>query len=98
MPARLLGQLDGDQVIDLCAAPGGKTAQLIAAEANVTAIDSSRRRLDTLRRNLKRLNMLAKLVLSDGRKFIPDAPVDAILVAAPCSAPGSGATILLLRI
>ena len=50
MPARLLGQLDGRQVIDLCAAPGGKTAQLIAAGANVTAIDSNRKRLNRLRR------------------------------------------------
>ena len=71
IPARLLGQLDGKQVIDLCAAPGGKTAQLIAAGASVTAIDSNRKRLDRLRRNMKRLNMPAKLVLSDGRKFVP---------------------------
>ena len=89
MPSRLLGQLDGKQVIDLCAAPGGKTAQLIAAGANVTAIDSNRKRLDRLRRNLKRLNMPAKLVLSDGRNFIPDEPVDAILLDAPCSATGT---------
>ena len=89
MPARLLGQLDGKQVIDLCAAPGGKTAQLIAAGANVTAIDSNRKRLDRLRRNLKRLNMPAKLVLSDGRNFVPDASVDAILLDAPCSATGT---------
>jgi len=89
MPARLLGQLDGKQVIDLCAAPGGKTAQLIAAGATVTAIDSNRKRLDRLRRNLKRLNMPAKLVLSDGRNFVPDAPVDAILLDAPCSATGT---------
>ena len=89
MPTRLLGQLDGKQVIDVCAAPGGKTAQLIAAGANVTAIDSNRKRLDRLRRNLKRLDMRAKLVLSDGRNFIPDAPVDAILLDAPCSATGT---------
>ena len=89
MPTRLLGQLDGKQVIDLCAAPGGKTAQLIAAGANVTAIDSNRKRLDRLRRNLKRLNMPAKLVLSDGRNFVPDAAVDAILLDAPCSATGT---------
>ena len=89
MPARLLGQLDGKQVIDLCAAPGGKTAQLITTGAIVTAIDNSRKRLDRLRRNLKRLNMPAKLVLSDGRNFVPDAPVDAILLDAPCSATGT---------
>ena len=89
MPARLLGQLVGKKVIDLCAAPGGKTAQLIAAGANVTAIDSNRKRLDRLRRNIKRLNMPAKLVLSDGRNFVPDAAVDAILLDAPCSATGT---------
>jgi len=89
VPARLLGPLAGKQVIDLCAAPGGKTAQLIAAGATVTAVDSNRKRLDRLRRNLKRLNMPAKLVLSDGRQFVPDAPVDAILLDAPCSATGT---------
>ena len=89
MPARLLSQLDGKQVIDLCAAPGGKTAQLIASGANVTAIDNNRKRLVRLRRNLKRLNMPANLVLSDGRDFDPDAPVDAILLDAPCSATGT---------
>ena len=89
MPARILGQLDCKQVIDLCAAPGGKTAQLIAAGANVTAIDSNRKRLDRLRRNLRRLNMPAKLILSDGRTFVPDVPVDAILLDAPCSATGT---------
>ena len=89
VPARLLGKLEGKQVIDLCAAPGGKTAQLIATGANVTAIDNNRKRLDRLRRNLKRLNMPAKLVLSDGRHFVPDASVDAILLDAPCSATGT---------
>ena len=89
LPARLLGQLDGKKVIDLCAAPGGKTAQLIAAGASVTAVDSNRKRLDRLKINLKRLNMPAKLILSDGRNFIPDAPVDAVLVDAPCSATGT---------
>ena len=84
-----LGQLAGKQVIDLCAAPGGKTAQLIAAGADVTAIDSNRKRLDRLRRNLKRLNMPSKLVLSDGRSFVPETPVDAVLLDAPCSATGT---------
>ena len=86
--ARSLAVACGKAVIDFGAAPGGKTAQLIAAGATVTAIDSNRKRLDRLRRNLKRLNMRAKLVLSDGRDFVPDAPVDAILLDAPCSATG----------
>ena len=89
IPARLLGQLEGKQVIDLCAAPGGKTAQLVAAGASVTAIDSDRKRLDRLRLNLRRLNMPAELILSDGRNFVSNAPVDAVLLDAPCSATGT---------
>ena len=89
LPARLLGDINGKDVIDLCAAPGGKTAQLIAAGANVTAIDSGRKRVDRLRRNLKRLGMKATLQQADGRQFVPDMPVDAILLDAPCSATGT---------
>ncbi|MBT6122870.1 MAG: MFS transporter [Candidatus Puniceispirillum sp.] len=89
LPARLLGDIAGKDVIDLCAAPGGKTAQLIAAGANVTAIDSGRKRVDRLRRNLGRLGMKATLKQADGRQFVPDLPVDAILLDAPCSATGT---------
>ena len=84
LPARLFGDIKGKDVIDLCAAPGGKTAQLIAAGATVTAIDSGRKRIDRLRRNLKRLEMTATLKQADGRKFVPDMPVDAILLDATC--------------
>ena len=86
---RLLNIAKGEAVIDLCAAPGGKTAQLIAAGGRVTAIDNSRKRLDRLRRNLKRLKLPADLVLADGVGYSPDAPVDAVLVDAPCSATGT---------
>ncbi|MGB1953047.1 MAG: RsmB/NOP family class I SAM-dependent RNA methyltransferase [Candidatus Puniceispirillum sp.] len=89
LPARLFGDIKDMDVIDLCAAPGGKTAQLIAAGATVTAIDSGRKRIDRLRRNLKRLGMKATLKQADGRKFVPDMPVDAILLDAPCSATGT---------
>ena len=89
LPARLFGDLAGRHVIDLCAAPGGKTAQLVAAGANVTAIDASERRLRTLRRNLRRLDMTAELIRTDGRRFTPDRPVDAVLIDAPCSATGT---------
>ena len=89
LPARLLGVTADENVIDLCAAPGGKTAQLIAAGAKVTAIDNSRKRLDRLRRNLKRLKLSANLVLADGTAYRPEAPVDAVLVDAPCSATGT---------
>lgn len=89
VPAQIMGDIAGKDVIDLCAAPGGKTAQLIAAGANVTAVESARKRIDRLRRNLKRLNMNADLQLADGRKFVPDVPVDAVLLDAPCSATGT---------
>jgi 16S rRNA (cytosine967-C5)-methyltransferase len=62
---------------------------LIAAGGRVTAIDNSRKRLDRLRRNLKRLKLPADLVLADGASYSPDAPVDAVLVDAPCSATGT---------
>ena len=88
-PASLFDPLAGRRVIDLCAAPGGKTAQLIAAGAEVTAVDTSERRLRVLRRNLKRLGMTATLAQADGRKFTPDELVDAVLIDAPCSATGT---------
>ena len=89
LPAKLLNVTAGQTVIDLCAAPGGKTAQLITAGGTVTAIDNNRKRLDRLRRNLERLRLSASLVLGDGTDYRPNAPVDAVLVDAPCSATGT---------
>jgi 16S rRNA (cytosine967-C5)-methyltransferase len=89
LPAQLLNVKAGQTVIDLCAAPGGKTAQLITAGGTVTAIDNNRKRLDRLRRNLDRLQLSASLVLGDGKDYRPNAPVDAVLVDAPCSATGT---------
>jgi len=89
LPARLFGNIAGRRVVDLCAAPGGKTAQLVAAGAQVTAIDTSERRLRILRRNLQRLNMAAELVQTDGRRYRPKDKVDAVLIDAPCSATGT---------
>ena len=89
LPAALFGDLTGRHVVDLCAAPGGKTAQLIAAGAKVTAVDSSKQRLEILERNLGRLGMSATLVATDGRKFKPREKVDAVLIDAPCSATGT---------
>ena len=89
VPAALFGDLDGRHVVDLCAAPGGKTAQLIAAGAKVTAVDSSKQRLEILERNLGRLGMTATLVATDGRRFTPREKVDAVLIDAPCSATGT---------
>lgn len=89
LPAKLFGDLTGKTAIDLCAAPGGKTAQLIAAGAQVTAVEISPERLDRLRSNLQRLKLPAQFVRADGRSYKPDELVDAILIDAPCLSTGT---------
>jgi 16S rRNA (cytosine967-C5)-methyltransferase len=94
LPVRLMGDVSGKQVWDLCAAPGGKTAQLIARGAEVTAIDKEAPRMDRLRSNLKRLNMTASIkkadiLDSDFDRMAKARPVDMILLDAPCSATGT---------
>ncbi|MEM1046368.1 MAG: transcription antitermination factor NusB [Pseudomonadota bacterium] len=89
LPARLLGPVEGLSVLDLCAAPGGKTAQLAAAGARVIAVDQSARRLERLRGNLARLQVDADIVQADILTWEPAAPADAILLDAPCSATGT---------
>ncbi|WP_244484477.1 RsmB/NOP family class I SAM-dependent RNA methyltransferase [Mesorhizobium sp. Root552] len=89
LPARLLGDIRGLSVADLCAAPGGKTAQLILAGASVTAMDTSKSRLARLRQNLERLSLSADVVQADLLKFQPEKPFDAVLLDAPCSSTGT---------
>lgn len=89
LPARLLGPVAGRRVIDLCAAPGGKTAQLAAAGAEVTAVDRSAARLARLRANLRRLGLEAQVVEADAAAWRPDRPADAVLLDAPCTATGT---------
>lgn len=89
LPAKLLGDVSGKRVADLCAAPGGKTAQLASAGANVTAVDISKSRLKRVSENLARLNLTAEIVASDLREWEPAEPFDAILLDAPCSATGT---------
>ncbi len=89
LPARLLGDVEGLKVIDLCAAPGGKTAQLAAAGAKVTAVDRSAGRLRRLSENLERLNLSVEVVAANATKWQPKKPVDAVLLDAPCSATGT---------
>ncbi|WP_430913367.1 RsmB/NOP family class I SAM-dependent RNA methyltransferase [Methylobacterium sp. sgz302541] len=88
IPARLLDVKRGERVLDLCAAPGGKTAQLAAAGAEVTAVDRSAPRLRRLSENLGRLSLNARVVTADALE-LPEDPVDALLLDAPCSATGT---------
>jgi 16S rRNA (cytosine967-C5)-methyltransferase len=88
LPARLLGAGEGRAVLDLCAAPGGKTMQLAAAGWNVTAVDQDRARLVRLEDNLSRTGLSATVIPADLLKWEPKAPVPAILLDAPCSATG----------
>lgn len=89
LPAKLLGDVRRRTVADLCAAPGGKTCQLAAAGATVTAVDRSERRLQRVADNLGRLGLAATLVAADAARWRPSAPVDAVLLDAPCSATGT---------
>ncbi len=88
LPARLLGAGNGRSALDLCAAPGGKTMQLAAAGWQVTAVELAQSRLARLSDNLSRTSLTAKLVAGDILGWSPPAPVDAILLDAPCSATG----------
>ncbi len=89
LPARLLGDVRGLTVADLCAAPGGKTAQLAAAGASVIAVDRDETRLSRLNDNLARLRLGAETVVADVLTWRPDRVVDAVLLDAPCSATGT---------
>ena len=91
LPARLLNATTGDTILDICAAPGGKTMQLAASGAAVTAIDRSKPRLKRLKQNLWRTGFHGKVEahVADATEWRPDAPVDKILLDAPCSALGT---------
>jgi 16S rRNA (cytosine967-C5)-methyltransferase len=89
LPARLFGDVRGHSVADLCAAPGGKAAQLAAAGAAVTAVDRAPARLNRLRDNLARLSLAADLVCADAARWDTDQKFDAVLLDAPCSSTGT---------
>jgi 16S rRNA (cytosine967-C5)-methyltransferase len=89
LPVRLFGDVTDTTVIDLCAAPGGKTAQLAAAGAHVVAVDRSAARLKRLQDNLARLSLRAECIVADAGSWRPAAPASFILLDAPCSSTGT---------
>jgi 16S rRNA (cytosine967-C5)-methyltransferase len=89
LPVRLLGDVGGRRVLDLCAAPGGKTLQLAAGGAQVTALDISEARLVRLRENLGRTGLSAETIAADALNWEPAGPFDVILLDAPCTASGT---------
>lgn len=89
LPVQLMGDVAGLRVADLCAAPGGKTLQLAAAGAQVTALDVSEQRLARVRENLARTGLNAEVVCADARTWRPAAAFDAVLLDAPCTATGT---------
>ncbi|KAA0968260.1 RsmB/NOP family class I SAM-dependent RNA methyltransferase [Aureimonas fodinaquatilis] len=89
LPAKLFGDISGLKVADVCAAPGGKTAQLAAAGAKVTAVDISASRMKRLLDNFSRLTLPVETHIGDLRSFNPSEPFDAVLLDAPCSSTGT---------
>jgi 16S rRNA (cytosine967-C5)-methyltransferase len=89
LPARLLAPQPGEHVLDLCAAPGGKTAQLAAMGAVVTAVERDKARMATLQGNMRRLGLTAEMVTADAVTWRPAQKFSAILLDAPCSATGT---------
>ncbi len=89
MPVRLLGDISGKRVLDLCAAPGGKTMQLCAAGADVTALDLSPERMHRVMENTRRMGFQPRMEVANAMHWEPDEAFDAILLDAPCSATGT---------
>lgn len=89
LPVRLLGPGAGRSVLDLCAAPGGKTMQLAAAGWQVTALDMNARRIEWMQANLRRTGLTASVVQADALDWEPDPRFDAVLLDAPCTATGT---------
>jgi 16S rRNA (cytosine967-C5)-methyltransferase len=89
LPAQILAARPGERVADLCAAPGGKSAQIAAAGADLVAVERDSARIARLRENFARLHLNAAIVEADALTWRPDAPLDGVLLDAPCSATGT---------
>jgi len=89
LPVLLLGDINGKTALDMCSAPGGKTLQLCAGGANVTALDASEFRLGKVTENLARTKLEATCIAVDALEFEPEQLYDVILLDAPCSATGT---------
>ena len=94
LPVRILfealgGNIHNKRIADLCAAPGGKTAQLLALGGEVIAIDKSSKRMERLKSNMERLNLTPRTIIADATHWKPDTPLDAVLIDAPCSSSGT---------
>jgi len=89
LPVKLLGDVQGKSVADICAAPGGKTLQLADLGARVTAVDRSKPRMKRLHENLERMNLSAEAIVADAADWQADKKFDAVLLDAPCSATGT---------
>jgi 16S rRNA (cytosine967-C5)-methyltransferase len=89
IPVTLLGDVKGKSVVDLCAAPGGKTAQLAASGAKVTAVDHAFDRMKRVMANLARLGLKADVEVADALEWRPKGPADVVLLDAPCTASGT---------
>ncbi|CAM4082436.1 RsmB/NOP family class I SAM-dependent RNA methyltransferase [Palleronia rufa] len=89
IPVQVLAPRPGERVLDLCAAPGGKTLQLAARGAEVTALDLSGPRMARVTENLSRCGLKANTVIADALDWMPDVPFDAVLLDAPCTATGT---------
>ncbi|MCK5445701.1 MAG: RsmB/NOP family class I SAM-dependent RNA methyltransferase, partial [Rhodospirillaceae bacterium] len=89
LPVRLLGDVSELNVIDLCAAPGGKTLELAALGAHVTAVDRAEKRLKRVAENLERTKLKAELVTADAATWRPKKLADVVLLDAPCSSTGT---------
>ena len=89
LPVKLLGDVSGKRVLDLCAAPGGKTMQLAASGATVTALDRSQDRLQRVKQNLDRLGLIAECEAADAALWDAASDFDIVLLDAPCSSTGT---------